>query len=102
MTSDFEWASPKRLKLLLAQIRGLSLDTAIIQMSFSAKHQAQRVREVLESLRLKAVNTYQKDPVNLFVGMAIYSCIPRPVLHRALSFRLCRRDKRPIAKANRY
>ena len=56
MTADSGWApgSPKRLNFIAQMVRGLSIDDAILQMTFNKKRAARRLLATLIRVRARA------------------------------------------------
>lgn len=62
--------SPQKLNLVAAQVRGLPVEKAIAELSFSNKRIAQDVKKAVQSAVANAENNHQLDVDNLFVAEA--------------------------------
>ena len=62
--------SPQKLNLVAAQIRGMKVDKALAELSFSRKRIAGPVKKTLESAIANAENNHNLDPDALVVAEA--------------------------------
>lgn len=62
--------SPQKLNLLAQQIRGLSAERALTELSFSRKRSAEAVRKCLQSAIANAENNHDLDIDSLVVAEA--------------------------------
>ena len=62
--------SPQKLNLVAAQIRGMSAQKALDELTFSKRRVAQDVRKVLQSAIANAENNQQLDVDRLYVSEA--------------------------------
>ena len=62
--------SPRKLNLVAASIRGLPVQTAISQLTFSKRRVAGEVKKVLQSAVANAENNHQLDVDRLYVKEA--------------------------------
>ncbi len=62
--------SPQKLNLVAAQIRGMKVDKALAELTFSRKRIAGPVRKTLESAIANAENNHNLDPDALVVAEA--------------------------------
>ncbi len=76
--------SPRKVRLLIDLVRGLSVDKALNQLQFSKKHAARPVRKLIESAVANAVHNDQIDSSTLVVkiafvdgGAILYRWMPR-------------------------
>jgi len=68
--------SPRKLNLLAAQIRGLSVSEALKQMQFSLKRAAVDVRKTINLAKMNAENNFGMDGTRLLIGLflKLYIC----------------------------
>ncbi len=69
-TSNTIRISPRKLNLVVSSIRGLKIDSALVQLSFSSKHVAGIVRHLLQSAIANAENNHHLDVDQLYVAEA--------------------------------
>ena len=62
--------SPQKLNLVAASIRGLPVERALAELTFSKKRVAQKVKKLLESAVANAENNHDLDVDNLVVAEA--------------------------------
>ena len=62
--------SPRKLNLVAQSIRGLEVETALAQLTFSRRRIAQDVKKVLQSAIANAENNHQLDVDRLVVSEA--------------------------------
>jgi large subunit ribosomal protein L22 len=62
--------SPQKLNLVAASIRGLPVERALAELTFSKKRVAQKVKKLLESAVANAENNHDLDVDNLIVSEA--------------------------------
>ncbi len=62
--------SPRKLNLLAKQIRGMGVQTALNELSFSNRRVAADVKKVLQSAVANAENNHQLDVDRLYVAEA--------------------------------
>ncbi len=72
--------SPQKLGLVAGQIRGLSVDKALAELTFSMKRVARDVKKILQSAIANAENNHQLDVDRLYVSEAMVS--KAMILHR--------------------
>ena len=63
-------SSPRKINLLLRNIRGKKVDIAIRDLSFARKRIASDIRKTIQSAIANAENNYQYDIDNLYVREA--------------------------------
>lgn len=94
-SARFVRIAPRKSRLLVALVRGRSVDEARRQLSFSLKNAAEPVLKVLNSAVANATNNLKLDPATLVVskawvdeGPAFHRYMPRaqgratPIRHR--------------------
>lgn len=94
-SARFVRIAPRKSRLLVALVRGRSVDEARRQLSFSLKNAAEPVLKVLNSAVANATNNLKLDPTTLVVskawvdeGPAFHRYMPRaqgratPIRHR--------------------
>jgi len=76
--------SPRKVRLLIDLVRGLSVDKALHQLQFSKRAAARPVRKLIESAVANAAHNDQMDPSTLVVktafvdgGAILYRWMPR-------------------------
>ena len=62
--------SPRKLNLVASSIRGLKVDSALVQLSFSPRRVAGAVRQLLQSAIANAENNHHLDVDQLYVDEA--------------------------------
>ncbi len=62
--------SPRKLNLVVSSIRGLKVDSALVQLSFSPRRVAGLVRHLLQSVIANAENNHHLDVDQLYVAEA--------------------------------
>ena len=62
--------SPRKLNLVASSIRGLKVDSALVQLTFSPRRIAGTVRQLLQSAVANAENNHHLDVDQLYVAEA--------------------------------
>jgi large subunit ribosomal protein L22 len=62
--------SPRKLNLVAASIRGMKVDTALAELTFSKRRIAKDVKKVLQSAIANAENNHDLDVDSLYVSEA--------------------------------
>lgn len=72
--------SPRKVRLVIDVIRGLSVDQALTQLTFMKKHAALPVKKLLDSAIANAENNFKLKRETLYVKMIVAD--GGPTLHR--------------------
>lgn len=62
--------SPRKVRLLIDLVRGMSTEEALAQLMFSKKTAALPVKKLIESAIANAVHNYEADPRTLIISKA--------------------------------